>query len=275
MAIKFTDYVPITLVNVNSASKTLAAETTTGLPIPTGAVPGASFYIGPKDALLLGTAANPVYEGWYRVVQVDAGATAANVAYGTIGALVSGAGVASVAVVLGTGPVNGTYVINATSGAGQITVVVAAGALSSATVTNPGTYVTAPTFTPPAGLGTGATITPTLTTVVPGSINTVTSYDQAYGTGFTPIVFLGAVTPGYYTFVQEAGDAPVSVTATTAVGNVLTAATGGNGIATPQAGGTTVTFTLLASVIGVASTARTGAGLVRARLGFPFGGPLA
>lgn len=62
-------------------------------------------------------------------------------------------------VVSGTGIINGTYDITATTGVGKIRVVVAGGALSSVTVLNPGSYTSAPTFTPPAGLGNTATIT--------------------------------------------------------------------------------------------------------------------
>ena len=83
--IKFTDYVPQNLVGVNSASKTLVSEVVTGTPISTGAVVGESFYIFKKQAALLSTPYFPVYQGWYRVVQVDAGATAANIAFGAIG----------------------------------------------------------------------------------------------------------------------------------------------------------------------------------------------
>jgi hypothetical protein len=83
--IKFTDYVPLNIVGVNSASKTLAADNVTGMPIPTGVGVGESFYISAKNAALLSTAYYPVYPGWYRVVQVDTGATAANIVYGAIG----------------------------------------------------------------------------------------------------------------------------------------------------------------------------------------------
>lgn len=83
--IKFIDYVPLNLVGVNSASKSLAAEIVTGTPISTGAFPGESFYITKGQAALLSTPYFPVYAGWYRVVLVDAGATAANIVFGAIG----------------------------------------------------------------------------------------------------------------------------------------------------------------------------------------------
>ena len=83
--IKFTDYVPLNLVGVNSASKTLVAEIVTGTPISTGAVVGESFYISKGQAAQLSTVYYPVYAGWYRVVQVDTGATVANIVFGAIG----------------------------------------------------------------------------------------------------------------------------------------------------------------------------------------------
>ena len=82
--IAFTDYVPQNLVGVNSVSKTLSAEVVTGTPIATGARPGISFYISGKNAALLSTPNFPVYAGWYRQVQVDAGATATNLLFGSI-----------------------------------------------------------------------------------------------------------------------------------------------------------------------------------------------
>jgi hypothetical protein len=83
--IKFTDYVPLTLVGVNSASRTLSAEVVTGAPIATGAIPGESFFISTKQAASLSTPNYPVFAGWYRVVQVDAAAVAAKIAFGAIG----------------------------------------------------------------------------------------------------------------------------------------------------------------------------------------------
>ena len=83
--IKFTDYVPLNLVGVNSVSKTLAADNVTGMPIATGARPGESFYLSAKNAAALSTPYFPIYPGWYRLVQVDPGATAANIVFGAIG----------------------------------------------------------------------------------------------------------------------------------------------------------------------------------------------
>jgi hypothetical protein len=90
--ITFTSYVPTSLVGNNSASPTLAAEVVTGLPIPTGAFPGALFYLNEAQANQLSqTSINSAplmacHAGWYMVVQVDAGATSANIVQGAIGA---------------------------------------------------------------------------------------------------------------------------------------------------------------------------------------------
>jgi hypothetical protein len=91
--ITFTSYIPTSLIGNNSPSPTLAAEAVTGLPIPTGAFPGALFYLNEQQASQLSQSvvngATPTFvchAGWYMVVQVDAGATAANIKAGAIGA---------------------------------------------------------------------------------------------------------------------------------------------------------------------------------------------
>ena len=90
--ITFTNYVPTSLVGVNSPSPTLAAEAVTGLPIPTGAFPGNTFYLNEQQATQLSlTSVNSAplltcHAGWYEVVQVSASATAANIVQGAIGA---------------------------------------------------------------------------------------------------------------------------------------------------------------------------------------------
>jgi hypothetical protein len=81
--ITFTNYVPTSLVGVNSPSPTLAAEAVTGLPIPTGAFPGNVFYLTEQQAQQLSS--DVCHAGWYMVVQVDAGATAANIKLGYVG----------------------------------------------------------------------------------------------------------------------------------------------------------------------------------------------
>jgi hypothetical protein len=93
--IVFTSYIPGALVGNNSLSKTLAAEVVTGLPIPTGAIPGQAFFLSEKWANQLSAFSinsAPLLQchaGWYMVVQLDAGATAANISQGAIGAQLS------------------------------------------------------------------------------------------------------------------------------------------------------------------------------------------
>lgn len=207
--VKFTDYVPQTLVGVNSASPTLSAEVVTGLPIATGARPGSSFYLNENQANQLSSSTQVCHAGWYRVVKVDSAATAANIAFGYVGAQLS---------------------------------------IPTGTLANP-----AP--------GT-----------VPTGVDIVTSYDKALASGIAPCVFLGAVTPGNYTIVQDEGDASVQVsTATGTVGDTLIATKAGAGQAT-DLGATAITGTNYPQIVGVAEATWTVAGLVRTRLGFPFGG---
>ena len=195
MALQFTAYTQIGLFNVNSASPTFSAEAVTGLPLPTGANIGQRFYLDETqaNALTAGVAAiNGVtiqgHAGWYRTVQVDSGATAANVAFGYIGAQ--------------------------------------------------------------ATLAKG--------------INVVTSADQALALGLRPCVFLGVVTPGNYTIVQDQGDATVYTTAGATKANTA-AYTATHGQSADSSGlGITI------GTVGIIEATTTAAGLVRVALGFPF-----
>src|ERR1700728_2181636 len=95
--IKHTDYVPTSLVGVNSASPTLAAEVVTGLQISTGARPGAgeAFYLSESWANQLsltainGATVMTCHAGWYMIVKVDTAATTALVAQGLVGGRVT------------------------------------------------------------------------------------------------------------------------------------------------------------------------------------------
>lgn len=92
--IKHTDYVPGSLVGVNSASPTLAAEAITGYQIATGARPGPgeAFYLSERWANELSTfAVNGAtvlqcHAGWYMIAQVDQNANPALIGQGKIGA---------------------------------------------------------------------------------------------------------------------------------------------------------------------------------------------
>ena len=85
--VDFTGYLPQGLLNVNSPTQSLAWETTTQLSISTGAVQGKRFYLSEATAQQLSN--NTCHEGWYRIVQVDAAATADLIAFGYGGAMVS------------------------------------------------------------------------------------------------------------------------------------------------------------------------------------------
>lgn len=195
MGLQFTAYTQIGLFNVNSASPTFSAEAVTGLQLPTGAQVGQRFYLGEDQAnqLTTGLTLNGVtiqgHRGWYRTVQVDSGATAANVAFGYIGAQLS----------------------------------------------------------------------------LAKGVNVVTSADQALGLGINPCVFLGIVTPGNYTIVQDQGDATVYSTAAVTLPHTVTyTSTHGQ---SDDSGGVTIPV----GTVGISEQSTTGAGLVRVSLGFPFG----
>ena len=85
--VDFTGFVPQQLIDVNSPTQTLAWEVVTGMAIATGAVQGKRFYLSEAQAQQL--SGGLCHEGWYRIVQVDAGATAANIAFGYVGAQLS------------------------------------------------------------------------------------------------------------------------------------------------------------------------------------------
>ena len=195
MGLQFTAYTQIGLFNVNSASPTFSAEAVTGLPLPTGALVGQKFYLTEDQAnqLTTGLSLSGVtiqgHAGWYRTVQVDAGATAANIAFGYIGAQLS----------------------------------------------------------------------------LAKGVNVVTSADQALALGLRPCVFLGVVTPGNYTIVQDQGDATVYSTGGVTLANTV-AYTATHGQSADSSGlGITI------GTVGICEAGTTGVGLVRVSLGFPFG----
>lgn len=176
MGLQFTAYIPTTLINVNSPSRTLVSETITGMPIASGSTPGSRFYLAEKLALQL--SGNLCHAGWFRVVQVDAGANAANIVFGSVG--------------------------------GQVTLA--------------------------------------------GGASLVTDASHVLSLGLDPCVFLGTVTPGNYTIVQDSGDVSVLVAAnqTVAVGTLLVATVAG----TFAVSGAISNATLL-TVMGVAQAALT------------------
>lgn len=155
----------------NDTSPSYFTDLRTGNPVYAGGLNlGDYFDLTNEEANNLSYKTNGIlYAGRYRRVQVDSGATAANVKTGTIGLMPSLA-------------------------------VVSVNALG--------------TRNPP--------------------LNIVTSYDQAIGGtagGVRPVIFLNAITPGNYGFVQELGIATVlgktSLTATPAVGDAIISTTSG------------------------------------------------
>jgi hypothetical protein len=153
-----------------------------------------------------------LYSGRYRYVQVDSGATAANVKTGTVGYMRLGSTVKSVVVLTqGSGQTVGTYQIASTGGGGTgaiIQVVVASATSITASVVSGGYgYTSVPTFTLATG-GTPGTVVAQLNSTP----NIVTSADVATN-AVRPVVFLNSITPGNYGFIQELGTATVLATA--------------------------------------------------------------
>lgn len=186
--VDFTGFVPQYLVGVNSPTQTLAWEVITGMPIGTGAVQGKRFYLSEVQAQQLSDGL--CHEGWYRVVQVDAGATAANIEFGYVGGQLS----------VADGP------------------------------------------------------------------DVVTDAGHVLTLGADPVVFLGPVTPGNFTIVQDAGTATLAVTASqnVAIGDLLESTSAGTVNVTAIFTGALVAIALQAVDSGYVA-------LIPARLQPPFG----
>jgi hypothetical protein len=227
------------LNNANSPSATGLVDPVTGQQYNSGGLDrGDYFDLTEKEASSLSLATVGLcHEGRYRWVQVDSGATTANVKTGTVGYIRTGSFAQSVVILTaGSGQTAGTYKIAANFGGGGtgaiIQVIVgSAGTVTSATVLNGGVgYAAPPTFTLVTG-GTPGTVAAQLNSTV----NTVTSFDQVaagVAAAIRPVVFLNSPTPGNYTFIQELGLATVlgkasSFTGVAAVGVVVEPTTGG------------------------------------------------
>lgn len=99
----------------------------------------------------------------------------------------------------------------------------------------------------------------------------VTSYDKALAASLTIGVFLNAITPGNYGFIQVAGRAtvlPGTLTATGAVGDPVIATTAGV-VDVPS--GNVLTFALLGQYIGKALQVLTSATAGQMKIEIPFG----
>ena len=217
----------LSLNAVNSSYQSGQGDSATGFPYAGGGLNQGDYFDLTNDEAL--GASNPatgiLYNGRYRYVQVDSGATAANVKTGTVGYIRSGSTVKSVVVLTqGSGQTVGTYQVAATVGSGGgsgaiIQVIVTSATAISVSVVNGGFgYVSAPTFTLATG-GTPGTVAAQLSV----GQNIVTSADLAVGTAnaanagigpIHPVVFLNAITPGNFGFIQELGVATVLAGAT-------------------------------------------------------------
>lgn len=182
----------------NDASASGFTDLRTGLPVNAGGLNlGDYFDLTNQEAQRASYTTNGLlYAGRYRRVQVDSGATAANVKTGTIGLMPSLAAIGQ-----DIGKIGG---------------------------------------------------------VNPPSMNVVTSWDQSIGGGgkaVRPVVFLNAITPGNFGFVQELGVASVLgknglTAATPAIGDVIIGTTGG--LADDPTQSTPLTYALYSALIGIA-----------------------
>jgi hypothetical protein len=231
MPVKVFEFTPTALNLSNDQSASSFVNTRTLQPVNAGglclgdAIDLTNFEAAGLSAPTIGL----LYQGRYRRVQVDANATAANVAKGKAAFVVPGYSVMGVLLATaGTGQTAGTYQVAGTGGGGSgaiIQVVVATGGTVTAQpvlIAGGSGYTSAPTFTLAAG-GTPATFQAQM--AVNSNIVTssdVTGVNLSQGRG----VFLNTITPGNYGWIQEFGIATVLQTGT------VTSATVG-AIATP------------------------------------------
>jgi hypothetical protein len=140
--------------NMNSVSPSGQTDNMTGYPYEGGGLNLGDYFDLTNDeaATASYTTNGLLYSGRYRYVQVDSGATAANVKTGTVGYMRLGSTVKSVVVLTqGSGQTVGTYQIASTGGGGTgaiIQVVVASATSITASVVSGGYgYTSVPTFT--------------------------------------------------------------------------------------------------------------------------------
>lgn len=233
--------------NANFTTESALTDAYTGQPYTGGALNQGDYFdlTNSEAAQASDTANGTLYQGRYRYVQVDSGATAANVKTGTVGYMRSGSTVKSVqTLTVGSGQTAGTYSIAATAGSGGgsgavIQVIVGAGGTitGNPTVTNGGFgYASVPTFSLASLGGTPGTITVQLN----ATANLVTSMDQVGVTAVAvrPVVYLNSITPGNYGFIQELGFATVLANAavsTTTAGAYVNAVSSNSGTVTTTA----------------------------------------
>jgi len=284
--IKFTDYVPQTLIGVNSNSPSLASDNVTGMPISTGARPGELFYIGKSMAAMLSTPYFPIYAGWYRIVQVDTGATAATIAFGAIGGQFSLA--KGEAYVTDAGHVLNLGIAPCVFLTGGLGLVVNGAQVAALAAMTPGNY-TIVQDSGDASLLVGANQTVSVGSVlVSTSAGTVAVAGSISDTVFSTIVGIAEAaltTPAALTgSAVAAASGGVAVYTGTYTGGAANAFLGQQAVITGASNAanngtflitaSTATTLTLANAAAVAEThahTATLQGLVRARLGFPFG----
>lgn len=264
--------------NCNFTSPTGLADLATGQQIAAGGLNAGDYFSATNDEAAAASFLTNglLFAGRYRLVQVDSGATAANVKTGTVGYLRAGLTMkTAVILTAGSGQTAGPYTIpaNVSSGGGSgaiIQVIVSAAGTVTAqpTVLNGGAnYTSLPTFTMPASAGgTGATFVAQLDTTP----NRVISADQQAVSGVgpvRPVVFLNAITPGNYGFVQELGTATVLAGATfvQTAGQFAIVATGGSTMTTSA---TTLTIYTIGQVIDALLTSPLANTPFKIQLGF-------
>lgn len=236
MSVKVYEFIPGTALNrADDVAASGFASLRTGQEIVAGGtlLGDAISLLGREASNLSDTSVGLLYEGQYRRVRLDAGATAANTGTGKAAFVVPGYTVMSASVLTpGSGQTPGTYQLPAASQNG-----VGTGGVLQVTVNANGTVTANPLL---LSSGSGYTLPPTFTLNAGGTPATfnvlmtlnsyiVTTADKAtipFGRG----VFLNSVTPGNYTWIQESGIA--SVLQTTSVGSATLGAT-----ATPVQGG--------------------------------------
>ena len=262
--------------SVNSPYQSGQGDSQTGFPYNGGGLNAGDYFDLTNDEAAGASTASVglLFEGRYRYVQVDSGATAANVKTGTVGFIRAGATVKSVVTTgAGTALTNGPYTVGAAVGSGGgsgaiISINVAGGVIvGNPTVVNGGFgYVSAPTFSLTALGGSGASVVAQLGFTA----NVVTSADQvAAGTAIAvrPVVYLNPITPGNYGFIQELGAATVLGNATQAsalVGSYVNAVAANNGTVTTTA----ATGSPIGSTIGVAIDVPQPSLLFKVQLGY-------
>ena len=232
--------------NANFTSPTGITDMATGQPIGAGGLNLGDYFDATNQEAASASYTNNglLFSGRYRLVQVDSGATAANVKTGTVGYLRAGLNVVSaVTLTPGSGQTAGAYTIAANAGGGGTGAIIQVVVGAAGTVTTPPTviqggnnYSSIPTFTMPASAGgTGATFAAQLNTTP----NIVTSQDAASVVLVRPVVFLNSITPGNYGFIQELGTATLLSSGTIAAGAFVNA--GANGVVATSATFTTAT----------------------------------